>query len=118
MKPYIADHIETPDGRVKSKVYPQALSQAVNPETAEIIKEMMIECVNNGTGGDAAAKIAQVAGKTGTAQNPAGDDHSWFTGFAPADDPQIAIAVILENAGSSSTAAQLGREALERYLRQ
>ena len=40
-----------------------------------------------------------VAGKTGTAENPSGNDHSWFVGFAPAEDPRLAVAVILEEAG-------------------
>lgn len=60
----------------------------------------------------------QVAGKTGTAENPHGDDHSMFMGFAPVDNPQIAIAVIVENAGfGSQWAAPIASLMIEKYLR-
>lgn len=60
----------------------------------------------------------QVAGKTGTAENPHGDDHSLFMGFAPADNPQIAIAVVVENAGfGSQWAAPIASLMIEKYLR-
>ncbi|MCL2753502.1 MAG: penicillin-binding transpeptidase domain-containing protein, partial [Defluviitaleaceae bacterium] len=49
----------------------------------------------------------QTAGKTGTAQNETGIDHSWFIGFAPADDPQVAVAIIIENTGGGTRATQL-----------
>jgi len=59
-----------------------------------------------------------VAGKTGTAQNPHGKDHSWYTAYAPADDPQIAIAVLIENAGhGSEVAAPVAREFFMEYFR-
>jgi cell division protein FtsI/penicillin-binding protein 2 len=48
---------------------------------------------------------ARVAGKTGTAETPPNPDHSWFVGYAPADDPQIVVAVIVENAGTGGSAA-------------
>jgi len=58
-----------------------------------------------------------VAGKTGTAQNPHGLEHAWFTCFAPVDDPEIAVAVIVENAGHGSTAAApLARRIMEYYF--
>jgi penicillin-binding protein 2 len=58
------------------------------------------------------------AAKTGTAQNPHGDDHSWFTAYAPADDPQIALAVIVENAGhGSEVAGPIARAFLMDYFR-
>lgn len=60
----------------------------------------------------------QVAGKTGTAENPHGDDHSLFMGFAPVDNPQIAIAVVVENAGfGSQWAAPIASLMIEKYLR-
>lgn len=59
-----------------------------------------------------------VAGKTGTAQNPHGDDHSWYMAYAPADDPKIAIAVIVENAGhGSEIAAPIVRDFIREYFR-
>jgi penicillin-binding protein 2 len=61
--------------------------------------------VSEGTGKAAFLEDIAVAGKTGTAQNPHGEDHAWFMCFAPADDPQVALAVIVENAGNGSTEA-------------
>jgi cell division protein FtsI/penicillin-binding protein 2 len=60
----------------------------------------------------------QVAGKTGTAQNPHGDDHSWYMAYAPADNPKIALAVIVENAGhGSEIAAPIVRDFIREYFR-
>ncbi len=57
-----------------------------------------------------------VAGKTGTAENSGGDDHAWFVAFAPADDPHIAVAVLLENAGKGSKAVPIARNVMKYYL--
>ena len=61
--------------------------------------------VAEGTGKAAGLEDIAVAGKTGTAQNPHGEDHAWFMCFAPADDPEVALAVIVENAGHGSSEA-------------
>ena len=59
-----------------------------------------------------------MAGKTGTAQNSHGEDHAWFVAFAPADDPQIVLAVLAENAGQGGeVAAPIAREILQTYFR-
>lgn len=72
----------------------------------------------SGTARLSAIDSIQVAGKTGTAENPHGDDHSLFMGFAPADNPQIAIAVVVENAGfGSQWAAPMASLMIEKYLR-
>ena len=60
---------------------------------------MMLSVVENGTGRTAQIDGVQVAGKTGTAENAGEPDHAWFIGFAPADDPQIAVAVFVANGG-------------------
>ncbi|MBR1737913.1 MAG: hypothetical protein IJ736_13025, partial [Firmicutes bacterium] len=57
-----------------------------------------------------------VAGKTGTAENSSGDDHAWFVAFAPADNPRIAIAVLLENAGKGSKAIPIARNVMQYYF--
>ncbi len=79
----------------------------LSPDTWRIVREGMRRAVMEpgGTGGLARVKGVEVAGKTGTAQNPPRPDHAWFIGFAPFDNPQIAIAVIVENAGFGGTAA-------------
>src|SRR3712207_8696869 len=61
---------------------------------------MMVSVVENGSGRRARIPGVTVAGKTGTAEN-AGPDHNWFIGFAPADDPQIAVAVFVANGGGA-----------------
>jgi penicillin-binding protein 2 len=59
----------------------------------------------------------EVGGKTGTAENPHGEDHAWFVGFAPYDDPKIAVACIVENAGFGGTkAAPVCGLVMQRYL--
>ena len=74
--------------------------------------------VPGGTGSLARVKGIEVAGKTGTAQNPYDrPDHAWFVGFAPFDNPRIAIAVLIENAGfGGSHAAPVAGLCIERYL--
>jgi len=85
---------------------------AIDSLKANEIKEMMIEVVKSGTGTNASIKNVQVAGKTGTAENPSGNSHAWFIGFAPAADPKIAIAIVLEEEGSTggSSAAPIARD--------
>ena len=80
--------------------------------------EGMVRVVNSdiGTGKSAAVPGITVAGKTGTAQNPTGENHAWFIGFAPVDDPKIAIVVLLEHGGSGSLAAWVAGEFLRRYF--
>ncbi|MGB9859549.1 MAG: penicillin-binding transpeptidase domain-containing protein, partial [Moorellaceae bacterium] len=65
----------------------------------------MVEAVKAGTARSAAIPGVPVGGKTGSAQNPQGRTHSWFVGFAPADNPQVAVAVVVENAGAGGAVA-------------
>lgn len=90
---------------------------SIEPEVFEIIKKAMGEVVAEGTGVRARIIGVKVAGKTGTAQNPHGDSHSWFICFAPYDNPQIAVSVIAENAGGgSAVAAPIAGNYLRRYF--
>jgi penicillin-binding protein 2 len=77
------------------------------PATIRLLQQAAVGVVQDLHGTARASMVPglPIAGKTGTAQNPAGDDHSWFACYAPADDPQIAVAVIVENAGHGSTVA-------------
>jgi penicillin-binding protein A len=72
---------------------------------------LMISVVEGGTGTAARIPGVSVAGKTGTAQNETGAAHAWFVGFAPAEDPQVAVAVIVEHGGSAGSEATGGRVA-------
>ncbi len=85
----------------------------------DIIKRGMYLVVNGERGTAPFLKYSEykISGKTGTAQNPHGEDHAWFVGFAPFDNPKIAIAVIVENVGFGGThAAPIAKKVIETYL--
>ena len=103
MQPYLVESADLSNGYNLYKHNPSAISTAVSKETAERVKEMMLSCVSSGTGTAAAVSGIKVAGKTGTAENT-GEDHAWFIAFAPADDPEIAVCVMVENAASTGGA--------------
>jgi len=104
MKPQIWSRVVDPDGRVTEKLDPSEYSQPISAETAAELTTAMEGVVNEGTGTNAAIAGVPVAGKTGTAETPfnkscgGGEDENqaWFIGFAPADDPEIAIAASVE----------------------
>ena len=94
-------------------------SLPVSGENLKIIKEALLGVTTDehGTARVAGMPGIGVGGKTGTAQNPHGEDHAWFICFAPIDNPQIAIAVIVENAGhGGSIAAPIAKKILLRYF--
>jgi penicillin-binding protein 2 len=91
----------------------------ISQKTFDIIRNAMYLVVNspNGTGKAARVDGIKVAGKTGTAQNPHGDDHAWFIGFAPFENPEIALAILVENAGFGGVvAAPMAREIIKKYF--
>lgn len=114
MKPILLKEAISPEGRVVKSVKTEVLSRATDVFTANELKNMMVEVVKRGTGSNASIKNYRVAGKTGTAENPSGKSHAWFIGFVPADEPQFAIAVVLEEEGSTGgrAAAPIGRNIL------
>lgn len=89
----------------------------ISPENFEIIHNGMQKVVEAGTARIAKFRDVIVCGKTGTAQNPHGKDHSLFVGFAPRENPRIAIAVMVENAGFGATwAAPIASLMMEKYM--
>ncbi len=88
-------------------------------ETYRMLKEGMFRCVNTAGGTGRAARVTDldVCGKTGTAQNPRGEPHAWFIGFAPRDKPEIAVAVVVEHGGSGGGAAAPIAGQLFRFLK-
>ncbi|HEY3425223.1 MAG TPA: penicillin-binding transpeptidase domain-containing protein [Negativicutes bacterium] len=118
MQPYLVQQITAPDGTVIKRFTPKVWLTPTTPQLADTVGQMMVTVVNEGTGTAAQISKMEVAGKTGTAENPHGDSHAWFIGFAPADDPQIAIAVIVENGGSGGgVAAPIARQIFMQALR-
>jgi penicillin-binding protein 2 len=101
-------------------LYMQKYITGISPENFEPVIEGMEGAVNGGPGSTArGARLDSIiiCGKTGTAQNPHGKDHSIFVAFAPKENPQIAIAVYVENAGFGSTfAAPIASLMIEEYL--
>jgi len=95
------------------------IKTGIKQEVFDIVKEGMFLVVN-GAGTATHIKMAdiQISGKTGTAQNPHGKDHALFVCFAPSDNPQIAIAVVVENIGFGGThAAPIAKAMIEAYLK-
>lgn len=114
MAPTLVDSIVTYDGDVRKTFQPRILWEPVQRAVTDQLRELMVSAVAKGTGKPASAPGLQVAGKTGTAQNPHGQPHAWFIGFAPADNPLVAVAVIVENAGAGSQeAAPIAREIIK-----
>ena len=100
MRPYLVDAVLTPELEVLPKTDPEELSQAVDASTADVLTDLMVETVSNGTASPAAIPGLAVAGKTGTAQSGVDDvaPYAWFTSFAPAEDPDVAVAVMIQSA--------------------
>lgn len=121
MRPYLVQTVRDQDLEPISRTEPEVLGQAVSPTTAQELAEMMVAVVERGSGRAAAVPGVTVAGKTGTAEfGSSGAAHAWFTGFAPADDPRIAVAVLVESASDDWTgetggvvAAPIARAVLE-----
>ncbi len=109
MQPYIVDHVVYPNGDTGKNTVPKKLMEICSAEEASILKDMMTEVVTSGTGTAAAVSGITVAGKTGTAENATGNDHSWFIGFAPAEDPKVAVAVLIENSNYGSATPIAGK---------
>lgn len=114
VKPYLVQKVISPEGSVLREATPEILATATDALTAQTIKDMMVNVVESGTGKNAHIRNVKVAGKTGTAENETGREHAWFVGFAPADNPKVAVVVVLESAGSTGgkSAAPIARDML------
>lgn len=108
MRPRLAREIRDPSGRVLRSFDPEVYGSAMSAENAATLTDMMETVVADGTGTAAQVPGIQVAGKTGTAEVEGGAPHAWFVSFAPADDPQIAVAVVVLNGGDLGSEATGG----------
>jgi peptidoglycan glycosyltransferase len=102
MEPYLIQSVRDSDLELVSQTKPSRYKSPFSSSTADALTEMMEAVVNNGSGKGAQIQGVAVAGKTGTAQDEPRSPSLWFTSFAPADDPQVAVAVVLENEGQST----------------
>ncbi|MGN1022006.1 MAG: penicillin-binding transpeptidase domain-containing protein, partial [Lachnospiraceae bacterium] len=123
--PYVVDSIRTakttqnPDGRVLTQTEPTAYRTIMSEDVASKMREMMRAVVEYGTGTKIRERSYNAAGKTGSAEYLSNEttSHAWFTGFAPYDDPQVAITVIVEGGGTGGTAAvPIARDVLDEYF--
>lgn len=111
MKPYLVSHVESANLDVLDPATPEALPNqpAISPNVASQITDMMVKVVDVGTGTPAKIPGVEVAGKTGTAQSEASrPPYAWFVAFAPARDPQVAVAVLIQDAGVARDAISGG----------
>jgi peptidoglycan glycosyltransferase len=100
MKPNLIENVQSSTLALLSQPTPSVLSQPVTAETAKSVSAMMVRAVSSGVSNRAQIKGVKVAGKTGTAQNGSSLPYTlWFTGFAPADNPQVAVAVVIADGG-------------------
>lgn len=118
MRPYLVDALSDRAGRVISSTTPRPWKNAMDPVTAERVTDIMVTVVESGSGTRARIPGVTVAGKTGTAEvGKSVQTHAWFIAFAPAEQPRVAIALVLENAGvGGRVAAPEARAVLEAAL--
>jgi peptidoglycan glycosyltransferase len=125
MKPYVVDEVRAPDLSVLDKTTPEPFrTNAVSSSVARQLTQMMVEVVDHGTGTTAQIPGVKVAGKTGTAQSaPSRPPYAWFVSFAPADNPKVAVAVLVQDAGvarnaisGSGLAAPIAKRVMEAVI--
>jgi peptidoglycan glycosyltransferase len=123
MTPYLVNKIADSEGGEVESADPQKLSDAISEDSARKLKEMMVNVVAKGTASAAQIPGVTVAGKTGTAETVKGQaSHAWFISFAPAEDPKVAIALIVEagsagdDASGGHTAAPIAKSVMEAVL--
>jgi peptidoglycan glycosyltransferase len=123
MEPKLVQEVRDPTGRIVRRLSPQTFGEPMSPQNADALTRMMQAVVESGTGTAAQISGVAVAGKTGTAQNPGGDPHAWFVSFAPAEQPTIAVAVVVLNGGDlgseatgGAVAAPIARTVMEEAL--
>lgn len=117
MKPYMVNHIENANGGVVKRFLPEDISKPMTTKEAMDIGEMMRKVVTDGTGRDFKNMKPEVAGKTGSADNAGGKAHAWFVGYAPYDNPEVVVSVIVENVGTGSEyAVPIAKKVLDAYF--
>ncbi|KAF0126373.1 MAG: penicillin-binding protein 2 [Elusimicrobia bacterium] len=120
-KPFYVDRVVSPEGKTILSRSPEKTGEVrLRPETWDLIWRALKKTVDEGTGRPAIIKGVEVYGKTGTAQNPHGEDHAWFASFARIGDgePRVAVAVLVEHGKSGSgSAGPIAKRVMEAALR-
>jgi penicillin-binding protein 2 len=119
-RPHLAEAIFDPQiQKLERLPQPEGERVSASQEILDMVREAMIRVVwgDNGTARAQRDEAVPIAGKTGTAQNPHGDDHAWFIGFAPTDHPIVACCVLVEfGMHGSSAAAPIAKEVMKRFV--
>ncbi|MGN0402106.1 MAG: FtsW/RodA/SpoVE family cell cycle protein [Acetatifactor sp.] len=119
MEPYLIDSVVSDDGRIVKSFKPQQYGRLMTVDEADKLKELMTAVVEKGTASKLKGRSYTAAGKTGSAEygNVKGESHAWFTGFAPADNPEVCVTIIVEGAGSGGDyAVPIARRIFDRYF--
>ena len=117
MRPYLVEEVQDYNGKIIQHFGPEKWQEATDRATASTLTRMMVQVVERGTGTAARIPGVEVAGKTGTAEVADAEPHAWFICFAPALEPRVAVAVIIENGGEGGkVAAPVAREVLQKAL--
>ena len=118
LNPHIVQSIKKENGEVLRSNPSKEKIEWLKQADIDVVKQGMRQVVTEGSGRYYnKLDSVKIAGKTGTAQNPHGEDHGWFIAFAPYDDPQIAVAVLMENSGfGSQSASPVASLLIEKYL--
>ena len=117
MKPYLIDNVTSADGNEIKQNTPESAGTLMTSSEAALLQEMMEAVVNEGTGYNLSGRWYTAAGKTGTAEVEDRGNNAWFIGYAPAEDPKIAVCVLIEDAGvASSEAVPVAAAMMDTYL--
>ena len=115
MTPNLIKSVRAPDLSVIDEPEPTVLNESISPGTAAQLTDWMVSVVDNGTASAARIPGVKVAGKTGTAEVEGRGDNAWFTGFAPADDPEVVISIVMEDV-DLTTGSQLTTPSAQKLL--
>lgn len=118
MNPYLVTRVENAYGQPVKNYMPSAYGQLMTAEEAKILTELMTAAVTDGTASALSSGLYTAAGKTGTAEwDEKRESHSWFIGFAPAENPKLAVSIILEEAGTGSEyAVPIAKKIFDEYF--
>lgn len=119
MKPRFMNRVLSANGSIVDTFSDETYAQLLSKEEADVLTELMIGVVNEGTATKLKSNLYQAAGKTGSAEynGVKEDSHAWFTGFAPANDPEVAVTIIIEGIGSGGDyAAPIAKRIFDAYF--
>lgn len=121
MKPYLVDYVQNSAGSKIKEFAPSAYGKLMDQTEAEILKGLMVDVVEEGTATRLKGLAYTAAGKTGSAEygTVKGESHAWFTGFAPAEEPEICVTIIIEGAGAGGDyAVPIAKRLFDAYFKE